>query len=379
MSRQFMGAFVASDLKERNRSTVYSLVKGEREISKAEIARRSGISAPTVIKIIDYFSALGIVREASDESSGPTSPVLGRRPRLLSLEPSSAFSVGVEYDGVHLSVGIVDLAGGIKTLVRRPASPDARLFLGRELVPAVEEALKEASLPREEVKGLGIGLPGTVDRARSILRFAPLVGITEAFDCGPLVRGLEAELGFPVLLENDANAAALGEYAARSLSSSEDLLFVEIGRGLGAGLILDGKLRAGPQGFAGELGYLVFDKEWRASFEAPGWLENKMNLAGFWEEAGAKGGPSEASLCRVADMLSLALANICIALDVKRVVVGRAGQEAFGAALLARIQKSLSRLSVLEVSCEAPIAPEPGVRGTAELAAQRWLKTVFAG
>jgi hypothetical protein len=55
-----MGAFVASDLKERNRSTAYALIKAEREISKAEIARRSGISAPTVIKIMDYFSGLGI-------------------------------------------------------------------------------------------------------------------------------------------------------------------------------------------------------------------------------------------------------------------------------------------------------------------------------
>lgn len=373
-----MGAFVASDLKERNRSTVYALIKAEREISKAEIARRSGISAPTVIKIMDYFSGLGIVRESSDEPPEGASVTLGRRPHLFRFEPGAACSVGVEYDGVHLSVGIVDLAGGIRTLVRRPASPDARLFLRRELVPAVEAAMGEASLSKEDVKGLGIGLPGTVDRARSILRFAPLVGIEEALDCGPLVRELEGELGFPLLLDNDANAAALGEYAARGLQA-EDLLFVEIGRGLGAGLILDGKLRAGPRGFAGELGYLVMDGDWRASFEAPGWLEGKMGLAAFWEEAEREGGPSGEALRRVADNLALALANICVALDLRRVVVGRAGQESFGAALLALIQESLSRLSVLEVSCEAPEAPEPGVQGAAELAAQRWLKAVFAG
>lgn len=374
-----MGAFVAADLKERNRATVYALVRAERDISKAEIARRSGISAPTVMKIVDYFSGLGIVREAAEEGLGASTSALGRKPHLLSFNPDAGSLIGVEYDGVHLSVGIVDLSGGVKTLVRKQASPDAKLLLGKELAPAVAEAIRAARLPAGAVKGLAVGLPGTVDRGRPILSFAPLVGINEAFDCGPLLEGLEAELGFPVLLSNDANAAALGEYAARGLPSEEDLLFVEIGRGLGAGLILDGKLRSGPRGFSGELGYLVFEGGWSASLKEPGWLEGKMDLAGFWAEAERSGGPSEASLRRVAENLALGLANICVALDLRRVVVGRAGREAFGATLLSLIRESLSRLSVLEVSCEAPLAQEPGVQGAAELAARRWLQTVFAG
>ena len=79
-----MGSFVPSDLKERNRATVYEILRASGGISKADIARESGISAPTVIKIIDYFTGLGLVREAG-EGTG----TLGRRPRLLRFDPEA--------------------------------------------------------------------------------------------------------------------------------------------------------------------------------------------------------------------------------------------------------------------------------------------------
>jgi Transcriptional regulator/sugar kinase len=369
-----MRAYIASDLKELNRSAVFGLIREEGEISKAEISRRSGISAPTVIKIVDYFQELHIVSEAGEGVSA-----LGRKPMLIRLEPGSALSVGVEYDGVHLSVGLVDLSGRPLRLRSTVAPPDLREILGSLLVREILALIELSGADRSQVRGVGIGVPGVVDPVRRAVSLAPLVGVEESVDCGPFLDALEEELGLPTLLENDANAAALGERAARGAGEGDDLVFVELGRGLGAGLVLGGKLRSGPRHAAGEIGYLVLERSLEAGKRGGGWLERRMDLASFWAEAEAAGSPSEESLDRVASLLALGLANICTALDIDRVVVGRAGQESFGPELLAKLGRELAKICPAPISCEAPRSQEPGVTGAAVLAAEAWLKGVFAG
>jgi predicted NBD/HSP70 family sugar kinase len=382
-----MSSFVPSNLKEKNRATVYALLKSARESSKADIARESGISAPTVNKIVDYLEGLGIVGAGGERPLAlrgvDEASALGRPPQRISFNPSAAFALGAEYDGVHLSVGVVDLAGGLRSLVKTAAPPDLGHLVSERLEPSIDEALNEAAqgraLGRSSIVGLGLGIPGIKDPDGSTLRFAPFVGLGEPFDYGPLFGELESRLGFPILLENDANAAALGEFSARGLGEGDDLLFAVLGRGLGAGLILDGKLRTGPRSFAGEIGYLAFDPDWEASPDRPGWLETETDLPAFWAEADGPEGPSAAALERVAARVAMGLANLCIALDLERVVIGRANSEAFGPRLLDLIEARLKRLSVLDVACEVPISPEPGVAGAASLALEGWLKSAFAG
>jgi predicted NBD/HSP70 family sugar kinase len=304
---------------------------------------------------------------------------LGRPPQLLSFNPAAAYAIGAEYDGVHLSVGVVDLSGGLRALVKTAAPPELGLLVAEKLEPSIDEALREAGIPRGSIVGLGLGIPGIKDPDGATLRFAPFIGLGEPFDSGPLLGELQSRLGYPIVIENDANAAALGEFAARGLGEGDDLLFAVLGRGLGAGLILDGRLRTGPRSFAGEIGYLAFDPDWEASPDRPGWLETETDLASFWAEAEGPGGPSRSALERVAGRVAMGLANLCIALDLGRVVVGRANSEVFGMELLDLIEAKLTRLAVLGVACEGPISPEPGVAGAAGLALEGWLKGVFAG
>lgn len=375
-----MASFVQSDMKEKNRATAYALLKGRQTLSKADIARESGISATTVMKIIDYFQTLGIAGETEQKAEAEEGSFsLGRRPQLLFFNPRAAYALGAEYDGVHLGVGVVDLAGQLHSLVRRKAPQDISSLFSDTLGTTIDAALAEAGLGRDSVVGLGMGVPGTVDSDGRTLRFAPLVGMGRAFDAGPYLEGLTTRLGVPCFLENDANAAAVGEFAARGLGPKDDLLFAVLGRGLGAGLILEGAIRKGPRAFAGEIGYLVSEVGWRASLEAPGWLEAKTDLPSFWEEVASSSGPSQATLERVADYISVGLANICVALDLERVVLGLANRGGFGRDLLALVGERLSRLSVLDVACEAPRAPEPGVSGAGAMALDRWLSGVFAG
>jgi len=368
------GNFVAANLKDLNRRSVYTLLRTEREISKAEIARRSGISAPTVMKIIDYFKAIGIVVEAGEGSSA-----LGRKPQLLRFAPEAALAVGAEFDGYHLLLGLVDLSGMVGPLIRRRVAPDARTFLMSELAPAVRDLIAEAGIPLNRISGLGLGLPGVVGPGSRTLSYAPFIGVDAPLDLSPFLDTLEGELGLAIVVENDANAAALGEYAARGLGENGDLLYIELGRGLGAGLILDGRLRRGPRAFAGELGYLVLDPAHSVDAGKPGWLEARMDLGDFWTEVTQDGKPTEQALGRTATLLALALTNICVTVDMDLVVVGSAGLASFMPALAAMLMAELKRLSALDVRCEPPAAKEPGVAGVAALAAGHWLDGIFAG
>ncbi|MBU1080047.1 MAG: ROK family protein, partial [Spirochaetes bacterium] len=183
----------------------------------------------------------------------------------------------------------------------------------------------------------------------------------------------------PVRVANDANAAALGEVSARGAGCKGDLIFVELGRGVGAGLVLDGRLREGPGFGAGEIGYMVLDRAGASAAGGPGWLEAAMDLESFWSESDRDGRPSAAAVERVGGLLARGAANLCIALDVRTVVLGRAGREAFGPGLLAVLRRELATLCPMDVSCELSVAAEPGVSGAAGLALDEWMEGVCAG
>ncbi len=369
-----MKARVAADLKEFNRMLVYKLVRSEGSVSKTEIAKRLGLSVPTVITIIEYFIGLGLMG-----NDGEALAALGRRPMMLSLRATSAYAIGAEYDGVHLRVGLVDLAGRIHSLRRSPAPPDLGLLLGKLLADEVQALVRESGLSAAYVKGLGVGVPGVVHPAERYISQAPLVGVKEKVEFGTLVARLEERLGLPVIVANDANAAALGELAVRGTGRRGDLIFVELGRGVGAGLVLDGRLREGPGFSAGEIGYMNYDRGTGHAAAGPGWLESAMDLEAFWAEVDRDGRPSGASIERVGKLLALGLANLCIALDIRSVVLGRAGNVSFEPALLACLRAEINRLCLFEVACDFSVAAEPGVSGAAGLALDAWLQGVCAG
>ena len=380
-----MKARVAADLKEFNRMLVYRLVKSKTSISRTEISRRLGLSVPTVIKIIEYFAGLDLIGDVGEGESA-----LGRKPMLLGACARAAYAVGAEYDGVHLSVGLVDLSGKVVSLRRSPVPPDLALLLGSLLADEVESLVSDSGIPHGMVKGIGIGVPGVVHSSGRYISQAPLVGVEEKVEYGSLASRLGERLGFPVHVTNDANAAALGELSARGAGGGGDLIFVELGRGVGAGLVLDGRLREGPGCSAGEIGYMVFDQNAgyptpvgssrsRRESAGPGWLESSMDLASFWAEAERNGSPATGTIRRVCRPLALGLSNLCIALDVRNVVLGRAGKEKFGTDLLACLREELERLCPMEISCEFSLASEPGVVGAAGIASDAWLETVYAG
>jgi predicted NBD/HSP70 family sugar kinase len=346
---------------------VYDLIVSAGEISRAEISRRTGISSPTVIKIINHFLDLGFV---SFDGSGESR--VGRKPRMLRLNPTAACSVGLDFQGDLLRIGIVDLLGGIIRRESFPIPPDFVAVLRDLAGPWIEQAIVASGIPRGRISGVGIGVPGAVSVDRRTVEVAPLVGITAPLDVGPLVGELEGRLGLPVLIEKDVNAAVLGEYVYRRDQESKDLVYISLGVGVGAGVILDGVLRRGSHNLAGEIGYLSFERGGTADPTRPGWLESRIGYSTIAADP-------EAAPGRILEDLAMAIACVTATLDVDTLVVGGIGAEILGPALIEGLNARLESLCLSPVVCSAPVCPDPGVVGAAWIVTESRLEQLLLG
>lgn len=168
----------------------------------------------------------------------------------------AGLSVGLDVGGTKVLGVLLDATGGVLGSVRLPTSLGADGVVD-SVVVAVQRLCADAGVEPAELVGVGVGVPGMVDAAAGEVSYAVNLRID---DPGvPVGRSVAARLGVPVTVENDLNAAALG--AARVLRLSSDLAVLALGTGVAAGLLLDGRLRRGRLGAAGEIGHLTYRQD----------------------------------------------------------------------------------------------------------------------
>ena len=169
--------------------------------------------------------------------------------------PGGGLLVGVDVGGSKIAVLVTDSALAVRGRYALPTNVGAPDRAVEVIGAAIGAALDDAGADLGSVVAVGIGVPGRVD---------PLAGsVSQAVNLGwhdlPLGPALSAALGVPVSLENDVRAAALGLLDRRILGDVEDFAYLSIGTGISAGIVLDGRLRRGPRGMAGEIGHIVVD------------------------------------------------------------------------------------------------------------------------
>jgi predicted NBD/HSP70 family sugar kinase len=243
-------------LRQMNRLRVLETLYRHPATSRFELAHRTGLSRATVSSLVEELREAGVVHERNRAEDRPR--ITGRPPVLLSLVPDAAFAVGLDVGHEHIRVAVCDLSGAPVADDWSPAevdhTPTESLDLANELVRG---ALRAADVAEDRVLGVGMGLAAPVDS---------VTGELEADGIMPGWQGLrpaaemEARLGMPVQLENDANAGALGEEVFGAARGVEDLIYVRLSAGIGAGLILGGRPYRGHRGFAGEIGHVVVDE-----------------------------------------------------------------------------------------------------------------------
>jgi predicted NBD/HSP70 family sugar kinase len=234
-------------LKHLNERTVLEAIRSGAPISRAEISRRAGISKPTVSLALQSLLEAGLVREASDEPDGPRYGA-----RFFEPVPEAALVLGLDVGGRFLRGAICDLRGDIRARLDVEIEGDdaARVL---DQIAELRAALVAASgLGDGLLNGAVVGVPGVVDADRSRISLATSVaGLEEEGFAGELGR----RLGPQLWLENDVNLAALGEQWQGVARGVDDFLFLSIGTGMGAGLVLRGELHRGFNGAAGEVDF----------------------------------------------------------------------------------------------------------------------------
>lgn len=231
---------------------VLEMIWRRREITRAEIARTTGLARSTVSEIVNTLLQTGLVREWGD---GPSQG--GRRPILLRFEDSARTILGVDMGATHVAVMLTDLRGRILGWVERPfpvrRDPDGTCALVAELCRGL---LDQRPGSREILLGLGVAVPAPVDQDHPE-ELSPVVL--------PEWRGhrglgdVARMLGVPLWVDNDANLGALAELWWGAGVGLEDFTFVKVATGVGAGHILRGEIYRGAAGVAGEIGHVSID------------------------------------------------------------------------------------------------------------------------
>jgi predicted NBD/HSP70 family sugar kinase len=236
-------------LKQLNERAVLEEIRAGAPISRAEIARRTGISKPTVSLALKTLLETGVVRETAPDPGRPHYGAVFFEP-----VPEAALVLGLDIGARFLRGAISDLDGAVRArqdVELRGVDAASALATVRELREALVQA---AGVPAQRIDGAVVGVPGVVAPGRGTVTLATNVpGLEDRDFAGELERLLDT----PVQLENDINLAALGEQWRGVARGVDDFLFLSIGTGMGAGLVLHGELHRGRNGAAGELDYAL--------------------------------------------------------------------------------------------------------------------------
>ena len=229
-----------------NRDIVLELIRTSQPISRADLARRSGLQRSTVSQIVEQLIGEKWVREGS-VASAPR----GRRPTMVILN-EDLVAIAVDIHPRRATAAVVDINGRLLSRAQAALTSDPESSVQR-LTDAVVEM--RGNHPHKSIEGIGISLPGRVDPATQQMIFAPNLHWPH-YD---LKRAVEEKLGLPVKMENAATACLLAELTFSRMDGVRDAVLVTVSEGVGTGVFAHGQLLAGHHGMAGEFGHIPVD------------------------------------------------------------------------------------------------------------------------
>lgn len=237
-----------SSMKHENKRLVLQQIIADEPISRADLSKRCGLNKATVSSLVAELMDDSLVKEAGiGESSG------GRRPVLLYFSGEAGYALGLNVEAATVEAALTDLRGAIIAQETFPAGDTAYDSTLRTMEEALDWAQRVVPASAHGIIGVGVAVPGVIDHSGTVLN-APNLQWRDR----PLKHDLENRLKLPVMIENEANAGAYREYQTRS-DASENLVYISIGTGIGAGIVLNGSLYRGQNGYAGEIGHMTLD------------------------------------------------------------------------------------------------------------------------
>ncbi len=313
------------DSRRTNLGTTLELVSNQGATSRAEIARQTGLSRAAVSSLVGELIESGLLRELGQGTSAG-----GKPPTLLAVNERGRDIVALDLGRRPFRGALVDLSGRIHERIEADAEPIAPVGdrAHQVAIELIESLIAKATAP---VLGIGVGTPGVIDPDGTVLEAANL-------DWHGLDLGAELRRRFdiPVSIANDAAMAALVEYRRRP--TDRNLILVKLGRGVGAGVVIDGTLHRGEHSAAGEIGHVrVQDDGEACRCGNSGCLETVASVPAILRRLGADPElqtwdalalaglvgeePVRRALAEAGRHLGMVLANVVALLDIGHVVL----------------------------------------------------------
>ncbi len=263
-----------------NRRVVIETIRLQGEMTRAELARLTALSPQTVSNIVFELQQAGILSSHLPRHIGGR----GQPAVPITLNPDSAYSIGIHLDHQTLLVVLVDLIGNVRfrrlCLVQKP-QPGATLVLIKQLLAEMKE---QAVIDWRKLLGIGVVMPGPFG-VEGISSQGPTT--LHGWENIDVAAELSAATGLPVTLENDATVAAIGERFHGVAKQLDSFVYLYIGTGLGAGIFTDGHIYTGHAHNAGEIGHMVVQPDGRAcACGNHGCLERYLSLQSAYEACG---------------------------------------------------------------------------------------------
>ncbi|SDC65614.1 ROK family protein (putative glucokinase) [Paenibacillus sp. UNCCL117] len=238
-------------MKKINKYLVLDMIRKHFPISRADISARTGLNKATVSALVNELIESGFASETGlGESSG------GRKPMMLLFNERAGFAIGVDLGVNYMLAVLTDLSGRV---VKQKKIELAELEAGAvtsKLKKTIRALIADVPPSPYGIIGIGVGVPGLVDDQGSVLS-APNLGWADV----PLQTVLADEFGLEVVIDNEANAGALGEKEFGAGQHVSNLLYISVGMGIGAGIILHDALYRGVSGFSGEVGHMALAQD----------------------------------------------------------------------------------------------------------------------
>lgn len=238
-------------MRSYNKSEVMEIMRKNKSVYRAELARMTGLSMPTIMKITDEFIRNGLIMDVGKGvSSG------GKPPIIFELIPEARLFVGMDISGAMYKCIIMDLRGGVvfrRTRLKSELEKKADII--DLIIDFIETTITESGIDRKKLSGIGIGVPGLVE----IQEGRVITSIDYNWRNVDVRTPLQKHFQMPVHVENSSKVMAIGEKWFGNGDDSDNFALVTVGRGIGAALIMNGEIYKGFYNMSGEVGHMVID------------------------------------------------------------------------------------------------------------------------
>lgn len=357
-------------MRELNRSRVIDALRELGVASRADVARHTGLSRTTISGLVAEMRDEGLVVDRPDGEANGQAPGAGRPATPIGLSPRAGAALGIDFGKRHLAVVIADLSHTLLAEDQREMEEGYDSRTGMEAATELaEEVLERSGLPRSQILGVGLGLPGPIHGPSGQIGSSDILpGWADL----RVAQEMESRLRLPVRVDNDANLGALAELFWGAGRGASELVYLKVATGIGAGLVIRGRLFHGAGGTAGEIGHLTIDEhgplcrcgnrgclETFAAGDAlvellRSSLGHELTVEEIVEQAGQGDVACARAIADAGRHLGHAVGAICNLMNPERVVVGGSIGQA-GDLLLGEMREAVRRRAVLSAAQDVEI------------------------